>query len=271
MMLPEGEPHRRSCYFESRDGIHWEAPNLGLVEIDGSKENNVILREVYLSHNFSPMLDTRPGVPKGERFKALAGTYETGLIAFVSADGIRWRKLRDEPVIRVTDEYVFDSQNVSFWSASEGCYVCYFRHHLNGKWRSVCCTTSPDFVNWTERVPMKPNLEEEHLYTTQTHPYFRAPHIYIATPTRFHPERGKITDILFMTARGNRRFDQTFAEAFIRPGLDPARWGNRGNYAVLNVVPTSPTEMSIYSSPFRRFVLRTDGFVSYRGRPPRGR
>lgn len=128
--------------------------------------------------------------------------------------------------------------------------------------RSVCRTTSPDFVNWTERVPLKPNLEEEHLYTTQTHPYFRAPHIYIATPTRFHPERGKITDILFMTARGNRRFDRSFAEAFIRPGIDKARWGNRGNYAVLNVVPTSPTEMSIYSSPFRRFVLRTDGFVS---------
>jgi hypothetical protein len=44
--------------------------------------------------------------------------------------------------------------------------------------------------------------------------------------------------------------------------LDPARWGNRANYAALNVVPTGPTEMSIYVTPFRRFTLRTDGFAS---------
>lgn len=67
---------------------------------------------------------------------------------------------------------------------------------------------------------------------------------------------------MFMTARGDSPYDRTFREAFIRPGLDPNRWGNRSNYAALNVVPTSPTEMSIYTTPFRRFTLRTDGFAS---------
>ena len=43
---------------------------------------------------------------------------------------------------------------------------------------------------------LKANFPGEHLYTTQTHPYFRAPHLYIALPTRFHPERGESTDIL---------------------------------------------------------------------------
>ena len=65
-----------------------------------------------------------------------------------------------------------------------------------------------------------------------------------------------------MTARGDSHYDRTFREAFIRPGLDPARWGNRSNYAALNVVPTGPAEMSIYATPFRRFALRTDGFAS---------
>jgi hypothetical protein len=111
-------------------------------------------------------------------------------------------------------------------------------------------------------VQLKPNFPGEHIYTTLTHPYFRAPHIYIATPTRFHPERGESTDILFMTTRGGNPYDRTFREAFIRPGLDPDRWGNRSNYAALNIVPTSPTEMSIYTTPFRRFTLRTDGFAS---------
>ena len=61
-----------------------------------------------------------------------------------------------------------------------------------------------------------------------------------------------------------------FREAFIRPGLDPKRWGNRSNYAALNVVPTSPTEMSIYTTPFRRFTLRTDGFASLHAGPDGG-
>jgi hypothetical protein len=257
----DGDTPEVTRYCESRDGIAWTKPALGLVEIDGSRENNVILNESPFCHNFSPFLDTRPDVPAAERFKALAGT-RPSLVAFVSGDGIHWKKLRDEPVITYTKEYAFDSQNVSFWSESEGCYVCYFRHFLDGKLRSVCRTTSPDFVTWSEPVPLKPNFPGEHLYTTLTHPYFRAPHIYIALPTRFHPGRGESTDILFMTARGPGPFDRTFREAFIRPGLDPARWGNRSNYAALNVVPTGPAEMSIYTTPFRRFTLRTDGFAS---------
>ncbi len=258
----DGDASEVTRYCESKDGIHWTKPKLGLYEIDGSKENNVILHEPPFCHNFSPFLDTRPGVSKEQRFKALGGTVKTGLVAFVSADGIHWKKLRDQPVITYTKEYAFDSQNVSFWSEAEGCYVCYFRHFLDNQFRSVCRTTSPDFVTWSEAVPLKPNFPGEHLYTTLTHPYFNAPHIYVALPTRFHPTRGESTDILFMTARGDGPYDRTFREAFLRPGLDPARWGNRSNYAALNVVPTGPAEMSIYVTPFRRFTLRTDGFAS---------
>src|SRR5690242_14387889 len=51
------------CYAESPDGIHWTKPELGLVEIDGTKANNVLLLE---NQGLSPFLDTRPGVPAGE-------------------------------------------------------------------------------------------------------------------------------------------------------------------------------------------------------------
>lgn len=258
----DGDAPEVTRYCESRDGINWSWPNLGLVEIEGSKSNNVILHEPPFCHNFAPMIDTRPGVPAEERYKALAGTVKSMLFAFVSADGIRWKKLQDKPVISYTKEYAFDSQNVSFWSETENCYVCYFRHFLDRKLRSVCRTTSQDYRSWTEPVPMKPNFEGEHIYTTLTHPYFRAPHIYIATPTRFFPDRGESTDVMFMTARGSSKFDRTFREAFIRPGLDKNRWGNRSNYAAWHIVPTGPEEMSIYMTPFRRFTLRTDGFAS---------
>jgi len=272
----DGDSSEVTRYCESKDGIHWTRPKLGLHEIDGTMDNNVILHEKSVCHNFSPFLDTCPGIPASERFKALAGTIHRnpggGLIAFASGDGIHWRKLSDTPVMT---NGAFDSQNVAFWSETERKYVAYVRTFTAGvstatQWRldglrSVSRATSDDFLHWTEPVPMNPNFSGEHLYTTLTHPYFRAPHIYVALPTRFHPERGNSTDIMFMTARGDQPYDRTFREAFIRPGIDPDRWGNRSNYAALNVVPTGPTEMSIYTTPFRRFTLRTDGFASVHG------
>jgi hypothetical protein len=30
-----------TCYAESVDGIHWEKPELGLVEVQGSRRNNI--------------------------------------------------------------------------------------------------------------------------------------------------------------------------------------------------------------------------------------
>lgn len=127
----DGDMPEVTRYCESRDGIHWTKPKLGLVEIDGSKDNNVILHEAPFCHNFSPFLDQRPDVPAEERFKALAGTVKSGLVAFISADGIHWRKLRSAPVIPSEAPFqfvhLFDSQNVAFWSEKENCYVCYFR------------------------------------------------------------------------------------------------------------------------------------------------
>jgi len=63
-----------SCYAESKDGIHWTKPELGLIEFKGSKQNNIILagaQEADEAHNFSPLLDPRPGVSASERYKAI--------------------------------------------------------------------------------------------------------------------------------------------------------------------------------------------------------
>ena len=37
------------------------------------------------------------------------------------------------------------------------------------------------------------NAPPEHLYTNQTHPYCRAPHLYVATAARFMPGRQVLT------------------------------------------------------------------------------
>jgi hypothetical protein len=298
----DGDRGVMTCYAESRDGHEWTFPELGLFDLGGSRTNNIILHETPACHTFAPFLDTRPGVPPSERFKALAGLHDEairvtrsldpealapdtkgGLYAFASPDCIHWRKISPEPVIpsAAAGDFGFDSQNVSFWSETEGCYVCYFRswQMQNGQsftWtadllRTIRRVTSQDYRTWSDPQELFPNEPNEHLYTSQTHPYFRAPHIYIATPTRFMASRGESTDILFMTARGNAPYTRTFKEAFIRPGPDSSRWGNRANYVALNVVPTGPAEMSIYHDHSgHRFVLRTDGFASVHAGYTRG-
>ncbi len=289
--LYQGEIHTGHAgetveYAESRDGRDWVFPILNLHDVGGSRNNNVLLaRQPPLLTNFTPFLDTRAEVLPNERFKALAGypgegdkrglrERGRGLFAFVSPDGIHWTKRGEVIPYRPQWRHAFDSQNVAFWSPAERQYVCYFRTWTSPeRLRSISRTTSADFQHWTVPVPMNPNRPGEHLYTNQTHPYFRAPHIYIALPTRFVPGRGdsksdepqdrNATDILLMTSRaGSEKYDRTFHEAFIRPGMDAARWKNRANYAALNVVPTGKSEMSIYHRSGERYVLRTDGFVS---------
>ncbi|MEO2023201.1 MAG: hypothetical protein ABGX05_15375, partial [Pirellulaceae bacterium] len=72
-----------------------------------------------------------------------------------------------------------------------------------------------------------------------------------------------ITDIALMATRpGSDRYHRYFKEAFIRPGLGPRGWGNRANYITLNVVQTSPAEMSMFMYGGAQYVLRLDGFIS---------
>ena len=275
-----------TCYAESKDGIHWKKPNLKLFDLGGSFENNVVLaNEAPVHHNFSPFIDANPDVLPGQKYKALGGNSKIGLLSYVSGDGIHWKKLSSEAIIK---KGKFDSQNVSFWSESEKCYVCYFRTTNNG-FRSVSRATSNDFVHWLEPVVMSfGNTPLEHLYTQQTSPYFRAPHIYIAIGGRFMPGRQVLTeeqakilnvnpgyfkdcsDAYLMTTRGGNIYDRTFMEAFIRPGIGLDNWISRSNYPALNVVQTGPEEISLYvnqdyaqpTAHLHRYSMRLDGFTS---------
>jgi len=264
-----------TLYAESKDGIAWTKPKLGVFEHPAFPEGNIVLmNEFTVNHNFTPFIDTKPGVPAEQKYKALGGiAFQPnqaavrekrgvgGLKAYVSPDGIHWRRLRDEPVIPEDWGKYFDSQNYAFWSDSEQCYVCYFRRFIKG-YRGIARTTSTDFITWTPLVEMQGNLPGEHLYTGCTQPYFRAPHIYVAMPTRFMDKRGAATDILFMTTRGGDHYEREFTHSFIRPGLSKDGWLNRANYAAIGIHQTSDTALSMFLTGGRRYTLRLDGFVS---------
>lgn len=285
-----------TCVAESRDGVRWTRPTLGFFEVNGTRENNVVLANSTACTNFTPFIDTRPGVARDERFKAVGGVHARGLELFASADGLRWHVMRK--IAGVTG--AFDSQNVVFWSESEECYVMYFRTWSTGVAytgkREISRVTSADLVTWSAPVRMEfGDAPSEELYTQQTQPYFRAPHLYVAFPSRFLPARrvlsdeefaaadiwprsrtSGINDGVFMTSRGGAHYDRTFLEAFVRPGLDRRNWSPRNTYAALGMLQTGEGELSLYytrhyaqpTNQLERFVLRLDGFASLAaGRP----
>jgi hypothetical protein len=263
-----------TCYAESTDGIHFKRPNLGLVEFQGSKENNIIYRGVE-AHNFAPFLDNNPAAKPEERYKALAGI-QSKLYAFVSADGIRWMKMQAEPVLT---KGAFDSLNLAFWDA--GGYRCFSRY-FDQEVRGIQSSTSKDFIHWTDPVPNRYSKDapKEHFYTNGTRPCPGAPHIYLSFPKRFIPERKKfadydemgVSDAVFMTSREGGTWERTFLEAWLRPGLDKRNWTQRSNMPAWGIVQLNPEEFSMYVSEhyewpdnrLRRITIRRHGFASVR-------
>lgn len=282
----DGDETETTCVAESADGINWLRPNLGLHEVNGTTDNNVVLaKQSPYSHNFSPFVDRNPAADPEEKFKAIGGLHPEGLALFVSPDGYRWTLKKKK--ILTSKEFAFDSQACAFWSELENKYVCFFRIWKN-KIRWVSRTTSDDCLTWSPPVEMKSDRPLDHFYTSQTHPYFRAPHLYVSLAARFIPKRQVITDeeakaigvspkyfkdasdAVFVTSRGDDRFDRTFMSSFIRPGIGAQNWVSRTNYPALNVIQTGPAEMSVYvnqdyaqpTAHLRRYSMRLDGFGS---------
>ncbi len=290
------------CVAESSDGVRWSKPELGLVEYNGSKRNNIILDardDRSPAINFVPFKDPNPNAQADARYKAVANNrgYK-GLFPLRSSDGIHWTPMTDEPVI--TRGY-FDSQNLAFWDSERGEYRDYHRDFRHG--RDIMTCVSQDFVHWSEPVfiDYRPGRVAE-LYTNQIIPYFRAPHLFVGFPARYierpwsaaiedlpelahrrmrasaHERYGTaLSDGLFMSSRDGITFT-IWPEAFIRPGLRPRdNWTYGDNFQNWGLVTTgsqfagAADELSIYVNEgywrgegvsVRRYTLRVDGFVS---------
>ncbi len=276
-----------TCYAESKDGIHWTRPNVGLFEWEGSKENNI----VWLTpgtHNFTAFHDDNPATPAEATYKAFGGG-GGGLLAFQSPDCLHWKLISRKPVIT---NGAFDSQNLAFWDTDRGEYRAYWRYFTKGvttqnRWqpagfRAIRTATSKDFITWENEADLtySEGTPTEHLYTNAVQKYFRAPHLFIGFPTRYLPKQGQRVEPLLMSSRDGVHFHR-WPDAVILEEAPADRKGNRSNYMTWGMfqLPGKPNEISVYATEnyyeptpgrVRRFAYRVDGFVALRGGPNGG-
>ena len=269
--------HREvTCYAESKDGIHWQKPNLGLFEWNGSKDNNIIWLGPG-THNFTAFRDDNPATPAESRYRAFGGNggvggLANGLVPFASPDCVHWKLTQKTPVIT---NGAFDSQNLAFWDTDRLEYRAYWRYFGNGV-RAIRTATSQDFIHWENEADLRypDGTPTEHLYTNAIQKYFRAPHLFIGFPTRYEPKSQQVEPVL-MTSRDGQFF-QRYADAVIPRTAPKDRNHNRSNYMVWGMfqLPDSSREISVYGTEnyyertpgrVRRFVYRVDGFVALRG------
>ena len=265
------------AYRQSRDGITWERPNLGLCEFRGSKDNNIILDKMgdgSQCHDFSPFIDENPNAKPEARYKATGASMQTdkGVWAYQSPDGIHWTPMASAPVFT---KGAFDSQNISFWSAKEQQYVLYYRIFSQPGFtgtRLVNRAVSKDFIHWTDEGTVSfpegegPQALAQY-YVNQIKPYERAPHLYIGFPARYvdhelthstkqlpewelrekritvTPRYGTaFTDSVFVTSRDGKYFRQS-NDVFLPPGLRTKHnWSYGDNYIARHVVETASTK-----------------------------
>jgi len=130
-----------SGYARSMDGVHWEKPNLGLVESHGNRNNNIVLvngePKAFTQHVF---LDS--SAPPESRYKAIIGPHDRR--PAISSDGLVFTPL-DVPMIPSQDE------SHIFFDDLQKQYVLTGKH--NGPFgRSVFLSLSKDYREWSDPV-----------------------------------------------------------------------------------------------------------------------
>jgi len=286
MISPDGSQHTlsgiRVCYAESKDGINWVKPKLGLREFNGSKENNIILDKNDNSFdNFFVFIDENPTCPAAEKYKGI-GSVGDGLWCFVSPDGLNFKK-----GWLLTNKGQFDTMNVIIWDAKRKKYVGFIRgfHNMtdeNSPWtgvRDIRYMESKDFKNWSDPKLLDfGDADDYPLYTNCVSQYYRGKHVFVGFPSRYverkewtdtfdkltgrqkrferykiSPRYGlTITDCVFMTSRDGyswKRYD----EAIHRPGPEePKNWVYGDGYPAVGMIetpgnyPGTDNEISMY-------------------------
>ena len=158
---PYGDTKQREmgvCYAVSSDGINWKKPQLGLIDFEGSSNNNIVKRPVHgagIQEDLHDSDDER----RYKIFAMMNDEENQAAIAF-SSNGLQWSKYIPCPEMQVRG----DTHNNFFWDERLKRYVAFSRK-WDGPNRTVVRTESTDFTKWTQAeevmraIPEAPHLQ----------------------------------------------------------------------------------------------------------------
>ena len=166
-------------YAQSEDGIHWIKPSLGVVEFEGSRDNNIILLH---AHGTGVFLDEQENNPE-KRYKLVARMDCSGQSSFMavsfSRDGIHWQ----EPIRWPEHNPKADSHNYVFRDQNDQKFKLITRLWSNGMRVSAMCE-SDDFIHWSETIEVLRGIGYE--YQVYSMPVFQWDHLYLGLASIFH-------------------------------------------------------------------------------------
>ena len=150
------------CYATSEDGLTWDKPDLGLVEYEGNRANNILWRGGGNTwalqagpHGAGIFKDLRDPDP-ARRYKAFLKS-EILSVAF-SADGIHW----EPPIACPEANSAGDTHNNAFWAPTLDQYVGITRQWSKPFGRQVAWTSSTDFLSWEQTRIVLEGLDGNH-------------------------------------------------------------------------------------------------------------
>lgn len=137
-------------YARSRDGIHWEKPNLGFVDFEGSRDNNILLLN---AHGTGVFLD-KEETDRSKRYKLVTMVDYPHVRSYhmavgFSEDGVHFGRLTRWP----ENKPPADSHNFPLRDPRDGLFKMTTRVWDNGVRVSAVCQ-SHDFINWSQASEM---------------------------------------------------------------------------------------------------------------------
>lgn len=236
-MWYEGAPyywkHNVVCYAYSKDGIQWTLPNLGLIEYNGSKENNIVFEKGIGEMAPGVMKDPVTNDPMRKYKMVYKRTGENnwplkGINTASSPDGIHWNTWIGEDVIEKSD-----SPNSVLWDSKLRKYVAHTREWEGGKrTRVVLQSESEDFIEWgNQKVIMRPDEKDPPLtqfYNMEWMPY---EDVYFGFLSVYYEAKGPDWDkvnVQLTYSRDGRNWDRIGErQPFIANGTEPGMvdWG----------------------------------------------
>ncbi|WP_077369767.1 hypothetical protein [Anaerosalibacter sp. Marseille-P3206] len=167
------------CYAESKDGVNWVKPNLGLVEFDGNKDNNILMR---YGHGTSVLYD-EDEVDPNKRYKLMTKieySHDNHFMAVAfSSDGIHFSDYIEWPKYNPQA----DTYNFVFRDKKTNKFIMITRVWKNGV-RIVAKCESNDFINWSEPEEiLRGNGFEDQIYSM---PVFQYAGIYLGLASVYH-------------------------------------------------------------------------------------